>query len=80
MGDAAAAGAWALTVILEASTVTDAGDDRFSRLSEMITEAAEHLDAARDHLQDIHDAAADLTSVLFPTATEDSGHNPVERL
>ncbi len=66
MGDAAAAAAWALTLILEACTVTDPDDPRFPALSATTTEAVEHLTAARAHLQGIHDTAASITSLLFP--------------
>lgn len=76
MGDAAAAAAWALTRILEACTVTEPEDDRFPYLSDMVTDAAEDLDAARAHLQAIHDAAADLASFLFPPTAGGYGPGP----
>jgi hypothetical protein len=65
MGAAAAATAWALTLILEACTVTDVDDARFSQLSDLITEAKEQLMAAQDHLQGIHDLAANVTRLVF---------------
>lgn len=69
MGSAAAAAAWALTLILEACTVTDPGDARFAQLSGLITEAGENLGAAHDHLQEIHDTAEALFTTLGDAAT-----------
>ncbi|MGH7748461.1 MAG: hypothetical protein ACREQ5_27440, partial [Candidatus Dormibacteria bacterium] len=66
MGGAAAATAWALTLILEACTVTDIEDERFDRLSDMITEARTYLDAAQEHLENIRESAASLAADLFP--------------
>ncbi|MGH7759545.1 MAG: DUF6245 family protein, partial [Candidatus Dormibacteria bacterium] len=66
MGGAAAATAWALTLILQACTVTDLDDARFDQLSKLIAEARDHLAAAQGHLQGINDAAVGLAADLFP--------------
>jgi hypothetical protein len=66
MGDAAADTVWALTLILEACTVTDTADERFEQLAATITLARDHLTAAQQHLHGITDAAATLAADLFP--------------
>ncbi len=70
MGDAVAAAAWGLMLTLEACTVTDADDERFSRLSEMVTDAAEQFHAAQEHLERIHGTAVDIASFLFPLGAD----------
>lgn len=66
MGGAAAATAWALTLILEACTVTDVADARFMGLSRTLDEATEALAAAQQHLQALRDTARSLAGALFP--------------
>jgi hypothetical protein len=66
MGCAAAAAAWALTVILETCSVTSLDDERFMKLSDMIVETGQYLPAAQEHLQEIHDSTASLGEDLFP--------------
>jgi hypothetical protein len=66
MGGAAAATAWALTLILEACTVTDVTDARFMGLGRTLDEATEALAAAQRHLQGLRDTARSLAVELFP--------------
>jgi len=61
---------------LEACTVTDTDDERFSRLSEMVTDAAEQLHTAQAHLERIHDAAVDIAAFLFPLGADGSENRP----
>jgi hypothetical protein len=70
MGGAARAAAWALTLILEACTVSDVEDERFTQLAGMLTEAREYLTIAHDHLQGIHDLAASLAGGFSRTAED----------
>lgn len=58
VGGAAAATAWALTLILEALTVTDVDDERYTQLGDILREARESLEVARERLQEIDDLAA----------------------
>ncbi|MEV8634308.1 DUF6245 family protein [Streptosporangium sp. NPDC051023] len=62
LGDAAADAAWALMLLLAASTVTRPDDPRFSTLGERVTEAMDLLGSARAHLQGIIDDAADVVA------------------
>lgn len=75
MGDAVAAAAWGLMLVLEACTVTDVDDERFPRLSGMVTEALEHLQAAQEHLAGILDTAVDIASLLFPLGPDGPGRS-----
>jgi len=66
MGGAAAAAAWALTLILGACTVTDPSDERFLGLSRTLDEATGALAAAQQHLRGLRDTGRNLAEELFP--------------
>uniref|UniRef100_UPI003F4999FA DUF6245 family protein n=1 Tax=Nonomuraea sp. CA-251285 TaxID=3240002 RepID=UPI003F4999FA len=68
MGNAMAETAWALVLLLQAATVTDPGDARFDTLGETVTEAADLLESAQARLDDLRQAARDLSGYLFPQA------------
>ncbi|TDD16186.1 hypothetical protein [Nonomuraea diastatica] len=56
--------AWALVILLEATTVTDPADPRFATLHENITETIDHLNTAVARLTAMKDAAGDLAAML----------------
>ncbi|MDQ3881466.1 MAG: hypothetical protein M3295_10395, partial [Chloroflexota bacterium] len=64
LGSAAAAAAWALTLILDSFSVTDPDDPRAANLLDTLAEAGEQLAAASTHLHRMSDQAIDLASEL----------------
>ncbi|MCO6011557.1 hypothetical protein NE236_42065 [Actinoallomurus purpureus] len=63
-GNAAADIAWALVILLQATTVTDPGDPRFATLGQNITETIDYLNTAVARLTSLKDAAGDLAAML----------------
>lgn len=57
---------------LEACTVTDFDDERFSLLSKMVIDPAEQLHAAQTQLERIHDSGVDIASLLFRLGADGS--------